>query len=130
MIQGSTRRRVAAETLRDWPYAYRLGGFDALKPRSSRDTRHTRALPQAVADLFCALKEAPFGSRRASGSCRTASQHLAHPGHCSHLATTPEESARSAPRGNRATILPLAVIQHAPQVEYSCSSRQSTRKTS
>jgi putative transposase len=57
-IPGSRRRRVAAETIRDWLYAYRRGGFDALKPRSRRDTGHTRALPQAVADQLCALKEA------------------------------------------------------------------------
>ena len=57
-IPGSARRRVAAETLRDWLYAYRRGGFDALKPRPRRDTGHTRALPQAVADQLCALKEA------------------------------------------------------------------------
>src|SRR5260370_34637290 len=57
-IPGSRRRRVAAETIRDWLYAYRRGGFDALKPRARRDTGHTRALPQAVADQLCALKEA------------------------------------------------------------------------
>jgi len=57
-IPGSARRRVAAETIRDWLYAYRRGGFDALKPRPRRDTGHTRALPQAVADQLCALKEA------------------------------------------------------------------------
>lgn len=57
-IPGSARRRVAAETLRDWLYAYRRGGFEALKPRPRRDTGHTRALPQAVADQLCALKEA------------------------------------------------------------------------
>ncbi len=57
-IPGSARRRVAAETMRDWLYAYRRGGFDALKPRPRRDTGHTRAVPQAVADQLCALKEA------------------------------------------------------------------------
>jgi transposase InsO family protein len=57
-IPGSARRRVAAETLRDWLYAYRRGGFDALKPRPRRDTGHARALPQPVADQLCALKEA------------------------------------------------------------------------
>jgi len=57
-IPGSARRRVAAETLRDWLYAYRRGGFDALKPRPRGDTGQTRALPQAVADQLCALKEA------------------------------------------------------------------------
>jgi putative transposase len=57
-IPGSSRRRVAAETLRDWLYAYRRGGFDALKPRPRRDIGHARAVPQAVADQLCALKEA------------------------------------------------------------------------
>ncbi len=57
-IPGSARRRVAAETLRDWLYAYRRGGFDALKPRPRRDIGQARALPQAVADQLCALKEA------------------------------------------------------------------------
>src|SRR5260370_41307640 len=47
-IPGSTRRRVAAEPIRDWLYAYRRGGFDALKPRPPRDTGHTRPPPQAV----------------------------------------------------------------------------------
>ena len=37
-IPGSARRRVAAETVRDWLYAYRRGGFEALKPRPRRDT--------------------------------------------------------------------------------------------
>ncbi len=45
-IPGTTRRRVAAETLRDWLYAYRRGGFDGLKPRPRADQGHARALPQ------------------------------------------------------------------------------------
>src|SRR5437879_10168635 len=57
-IPGSARRRVAAETLRDWLYAYRRGGFDALKPRPRRDTGHPRVLPPTVADQLCVLKEA------------------------------------------------------------------------
>ena len=57
-IPGSARRRVAAETLRDWLYAYRRGGFDALKPRPRRDTGQTRVLPPTVADQLCVLKEA------------------------------------------------------------------------
>ena len=56
-IPGSARRRVAAETLRDWLYAYRRGGFDALKPRPRGDAGETRALPPAVADQLCVLKE-------------------------------------------------------------------------
>lgn len=56
-IPGTTRRRVAAETLRDWLYAYRRAGFDGLKPRPRADQGHARALSQAVADQLCALKE-------------------------------------------------------------------------
>jgi transposase InsO family protein len=56
-IPGSTRRRVAAETLRDWLYAYRRHGFDGLKPRPRADQGQARAVPQAVADHLCALKE-------------------------------------------------------------------------
>jgi len=56
-IPGTTRRRVAAETLRDWLYAYRRAGFDGLKPRPRADQGRARALPQAVADQLCALKE-------------------------------------------------------------------------
>src|ERR1700675_2514906 len=57
-IPGSTRRRVAAETRRDWLSAYRRGGFEPLKPRPRRDAGETRALPPAVADQLCVLKEA------------------------------------------------------------------------
>ena len=57
-IPGTTRRRVAAETLRDWLYAYRRAGVDGLKPRPRADQGHARALPQAVADELCVLKEA------------------------------------------------------------------------
>ena len=56
-IPGTTRRHVAAETIRDWLYAYRRQGFDGLKPRPRADQGHARALPQAVADHLCALKE-------------------------------------------------------------------------
>jgi putative transposase len=56
-IPGTPRRHVAAETLRDWLYAYRRTGFDGLKPRPRADQGHARALPQAVADQLCALKE-------------------------------------------------------------------------
>ncbi len=56
-IPGTTRRRVAPGTLREWLYAYRRGGFDALKPRPRRDVGRARALPQAVADGLCTLKE-------------------------------------------------------------------------
>jgi transposase InsO family protein len=56
-IPGSTRTRVAAETLRDWLKAYRRGGFDALLPKGRADRGRSRALPAALADQLIGLKE-------------------------------------------------------------------------
>lgn len=55
-IPGTLRRKVAAETIRDWLQSYRSGGFDALKPKVRRDNGSCR-LPQEVADLLVELKE-------------------------------------------------------------------------
>ena len=57
-IPGSTRTRVAAETLRDWLKAYRRGGFDALLPKARADRGQSRALPAAVVEALLAAKEA------------------------------------------------------------------------
>jgi transposase InsO family protein len=57
VIPGSTRTRVAPETLRHWIKDYRRGGFDALLPRGRADRGRSRALPQAVADALMGLKE-------------------------------------------------------------------------
>lgn len=56
-IPGSTRTRVAAETLRDWLKSYRRGGFDALLPKPRTDRGRSRALPLAIADQLLSLKE-------------------------------------------------------------------------
>jgi transposase InsO family protein len=56
-IPGSQRNRVAAETLRDWLKRYRQGGFEALLPKARADRGHSRALPQAIADVLLTLKE-------------------------------------------------------------------------
>lgn len=56
-IPGSTRTRVASETLRHWLKDYRRGGFDALLPKGRADCGHSRALPQAVADALLSLKD-------------------------------------------------------------------------
>jgi putative transposase len=56
-IPGSTRTRVAAETLRHWLSEYRRGGFDALLPKGRSDRGRPRALPQAVADALLTLKD-------------------------------------------------------------------------
>jgi transposase InsO family protein len=56
-IPGTTRTRVAADTLRDWLKLYRRGGFDALKPRERSDRGTSRGIPPAVCDLLVMLKE-------------------------------------------------------------------------
>lgn len=56
-IPGSSRTRVAAETLRDWLKAYRRGGFDALLPRPRADRGRSRALATELADRLLSLKE-------------------------------------------------------------------------
>jgi transposase InsO family protein len=56
-IPGSTRTRVAAETLRDWLKAYRRGGFDALLPKARADRGQSRALPAAVVEALLSVKE-------------------------------------------------------------------------
>jgi putative transposase len=56
-IPGSTRTRVAPETLRHWLKDYRRGGFDALLPKGRADRGRPRALAQAVADALVSLKE-------------------------------------------------------------------------
>ena len=57
-IPGSTRTRVALETLRDWLKRYRRGGFDALLPKPRTDRGRSRALAPEVAERLIALKEA------------------------------------------------------------------------
>jgi putative transposase len=63
-IPGSTRTRVAAETLRDWPASprrgerYRQGGFDALLPNGRADRGRPRGLPPEGVDRLLALKAA------------------------------------------------------------------------
>jgi len=56
-IPGSTRTRVAAETIRDWLKRYRAGGFDALMPKLRADRNRPRAIPDAVAEALLAIKE-------------------------------------------------------------------------
>jgi transposase InsO family protein len=57
VIPGTTRTRVAAETLRHWLKDYRRGGFDALLPKGRADRGRSRALPQAIADALLSLKD-------------------------------------------------------------------------
>lgn len=56
-IPGTTRSRVAAETMRDWLKAHRKAGFDGLKPRPRKDAGQSRSLPQEVVDLLVSIKD-------------------------------------------------------------------------
>ena len=56
-IPGTTRTRVAAETIRDWLKRYRRGGFDALLPKPRADRGQSRSLPAEVVDVLLEIKE-------------------------------------------------------------------------
>lgn len=56
-IPGTSRTRVAEETLRGWLRLYRQRGFEALKSKPRSDLGDSRALPQEVKDLLVSLKE-------------------------------------------------------------------------
>ncbi len=56
-IPGSTRTRVAAETIRDWLKRYRCGGFPGLLPKPRADRGQPRSLPAQVVDVLLAIKE-------------------------------------------------------------------------
>lgn len=58
LIPGTSRTRVAVETLRDWLKRYRQGGFDALMPRPRADRGRSRRLPPEVVDYLLSIKEA------------------------------------------------------------------------
>jgi len=56
-IPGSSRTRVAEETIRDWLKAYRRGGFEALLPKPRADRGQARSLPPEVVDALLDTKE-------------------------------------------------------------------------
>jgi transposase InsO family protein len=56
-IPGSLRVRVAEETIRGWLRGYRVGGFDALRPKVRNDHGQSHALPNEVSDLLASIKE-------------------------------------------------------------------------
>ena len=55
-IPGTTRTRVAANTIRDWIKLYRDGGFEALYPKPRADRGQPRRMPPEVATRLIALK--------------------------------------------------------------------------
>ena len=56
-IPGTTRTRIAAETIRHWLKRYRVGGFDALSPKPRADRGRPRKIPDDIAELLIAIKE-------------------------------------------------------------------------
>jgi transposase InsO family protein len=56
-IPGSTRTRIAADTIRDWLRQFRTGGFDALLPKPRNDAGRPRALPDTLIETILAIKE-------------------------------------------------------------------------
>ena len=56
-IPGSSRTRIAVQTLRDWLQLYAQGGFEALHPKPRADRGRTRRLAAPVAELLTDLKE-------------------------------------------------------------------------
>ncbi len=56
-IPGSSRTRVAAETIRDWLKRYRRGGFEALVPKPRTDRGHSRSIPPEVVEVLLQIKE-------------------------------------------------------------------------
>ena len=56
-IPGTTRTRVATETIRTWLKRYRKYGFDGLVPQLRSDRGQSRAIPQEVADILLTIKE-------------------------------------------------------------------------
>ena len=56
-IPGTTRTRVAPETIRHWIKRYRAGGFDALVPKPRADRGRPRKIPDDIAELLIAITE-------------------------------------------------------------------------
>ena len=56
-IPGSIRTRVAPSTLREWLRDYRIGGFEALKPKQRLDAGHPRALAPELVEHLLQIKE-------------------------------------------------------------------------
>jgi transposase InsO family protein len=57
VIPGTSRTRVAAETIRHWIKRYRVGGFDALMPKARADRGRARKIPDDITELLIAIKE-------------------------------------------------------------------------
>ncbi len=56
-IPGTSRTRIATETIRHWIKRYRAGGFDALLPKPRADHGRPRKIPDDIAEQLIAIKE-------------------------------------------------------------------------
>ena len=56
-IPGSSRRRVAETTIRDWLALHEDGGFDALFPKRRRDRGQSRGISAAAQEVLVRLKQ-------------------------------------------------------------------------
>lgn len=56
VIPGSTRTRIAAETIRGWLHDYKKGGFEALRPKVRKDIGKSRQIPDSVVEALLELK--------------------------------------------------------------------------
>ena len=57
-IPGSSRTRVARQTIYDWIRQYRSGGFEALKPKRRSDRGKPRRIPVEVIETLLSIRQA------------------------------------------------------------------------
>lgn len=55
-IPGTSRRRIARSTARDWVALYEAMGFEGLEPRTRSDQGTSRAIPETVQHLLLQLR--------------------------------------------------------------------------
>ena len=59
VIPGTSRTRVASETIGDWLEAYRRGGFEALLPKPRVERSQSRTLPDEVVEVLATKQANP-----------------------------------------------------------------------
>ena len=131
-IPGTTRTRVAAETIRHWIKQYRQGGFDALLPKARADRGRPRKIADDVAELLIAIKEQQpklpvrgvIGQARASGALSdevvlapsTVNRLLAKEGLMRPRGDAPSSNDRRRFAFERAGELWMSDVMHGPTV--------------
>jgi transposase InsO family protein len=132
VIPGTSRTRVAAETLRHWLKRYRAGGFEALLPKPRADRGRPRTIPEDLAELLTAIKaqhrelpvRAVIEQARASGQLpeevelapSTAHRLLAREGLMRKTTDAPSSKDRRRFAFARAGQLWMSDVMHGPSV--------------